>query len=37
MNVAITRAKFMLWVIGSAETLKKDDNWRKLVEHAEQT
>ena len=35
--MAITRAKYMLWVIGYADTLKKDENWKKLVEHAEET
>lgn len=36
MNVALTRAKFGLFVIGHGNTLKKNNqHWTKLVQHAE--
>jgi hypothetical protein len=35
MNVAITRARNYLWVVGHAETLKGNHNWRAFVEHWE--
>lgn len=34
MNVAITRARLSLVVIGNARRLSSDGNWRALVEHA---
>ena len=34
MNVAITRAKVSLIVLGNARRLSSDGNWRALVEHA---
>lgn len=36
MNVAITRAKRALWVVGSATALRRGDpTWRALLEDAE--
>lgn len=35
MNVALTRAKFGLWVIGSVKCLKISQDWRKFVEYCE--
>eukprot|EP00729_Bicosta_minor_P002171 gene2171-25400_t len=34
MNVALTRAKFTLFVIGNAATLRYDPVWRELVQNA---
>jgi senataxin len=34
LNVAITRARDALWIVGKAETLKRDANWRALIYHA---
>ena len=34
LNVAITRAKYALWIIGNAETLKADQTWNALIEDA---
>ena len=31
MNVAITRAKHFLWVIGNQKCLKQDPNWNALI------
>lgn len=33
MNVAITRAKNFLWIVGHAQTLNIDKNWRALIRH----
>ena len=33
LNVAITRAKSLLVVIGNAKTLMKDDDWRNFIEY----
>ena len=32
LNVAITRAKRALWILGSAATLKADPVWAALIE-----
>jgi superfamily I DNA and/or RNA helicase len=32
-NVAITRAKALLVVVGSPRVLAADDNWRQLLRH----
>eukprot|EP01130_Rhizamoeba_saxonica_P011682 TRINITY_DN4862_c0_g2_i1.p1 TRINITY_DN4862_c0_g2~~TRINITY_DN4862_c0_g2_i1.p1 ORF type:complete len:771 (-),score=139.68 TRINITY_DN4862_c0_g2_i1:30-2297(-) len=37
MNVALTRAKYSLWVIGNASTLVKNTHWKKLVDHSVET
>jgi senataxin len=37
MNVAITRAKFGLFVVGRAETLRANPTWAMLVDNAHQT
>lgn len=31
MNVAITRAKHFLFVVGNSETLSKNEHWKGLV------
>lgn len=31
MNVAITRAKSFLWVVGNSLTLKRSDNWGNFI------
>ncbi|CDW72124.1 splicing endonuclease positive effector [Stylonychia lemnae] len=33
MNVAITRAKNFLWVIGNSRTLKRNKNWNAFLEY----
>lgn len=33
LNVAITRAKFALWMVGKVETLQKNSTWGRLVGH----
>ena len=35
MNVAITRAKKSLWILGNANTLRQDENWKELISNAE--
>ncbi|KAK6911188.1 DNA2/NAM7 helicase-like, C-terminal [Dillenia turbinata] len=35
MNVALTRAKLSLWILGNARTLRKNENWAALVKDAE--
>lgn len=35
MNVAITRPRYALIIVGNASTLKNDENWRALVQHYE--
>jgi len=34
MNVAITRAKHFLWVIGNAETLETNGDWKAFIDFA---
>ena len=34
MNVALTRAKYSLWVIAHCDTLRKDALWNDLVNDA---
>ncbi|XP_062110921.1 uncharacterized protein LOC133822564 isoform X2 [Humulus lupulus] len=34
MNVALTRAKFSLWIIGNARTLQTNKNWAALIKDA---
>lgn len=33
MNVALTRAKFGLWIVGSAAVLQQSDHWGALLNH----
>lgn len=33
MNVAITRAKHCLFLVGNSQTLKKDTNWSQLINY----
>jgi len=33
VNVALTRAKCSLWIVGNAEVLEASDLWRKLIQH----
>lgn len=35
MNVALTRAKLSLWILGNARTLQTNQNWAALVKDAE--
>ena len=36
LNVAITRAKYALWIVGHAHTLRRgDQEWRILVNYCE--
>lgn len=35
MNVAITRPKYALIIVGNANTLKNDEKWKELVSHYE--
>jgi hypothetical protein len=35
MNVALTRARFGLYIVGCAETLRSNTHWRKLIAYAE--
>ena len=37
LNVAITRARFALWMLGNAATLERNATWRNLVTHARDT
>ena len=34
MNVAITRAKYSLWIVGNSELLKTNDIWSDLIKYA---
>lgn len=36
MNVALTRAKFSLWIVGNARTLQINVNWAALIEHSKE-
>nr|DAD46144.1 TPA_asm: hypothetical protein HUJ06_004374 [Nelumbo nucifera] len=36
MNVALTRAKFSLWIFGNARTLQTNRNWAALVKNAKE-
>ena len=35
MNVALTRARYSLFVVGSAETLSISPHWRALIDHCD--
>ena len=37
MNVALTRAKFGLFIIGNRDTLRKNEHWGQLISHSEAT
>jgi hypothetical protein len=32
MNVAITRARHFLWVVGNSKCLMNNENWRGLIQ-----
>ena len=34
MNVALTRAKFSLFIVGNAESLNENDFWKQLIQYA---
>lgn len=34
LNVAITRAKYSMWIVGHASTLKQSSEWRELISDA---
>jgi len=36
LNVALTRARFGLWVVGSAKTLSREQHWGSLIRHCEE-
>lgn len=36
MNVAITRGKHFLFVVGNANTLRRDQTWKDLVDYAKE-
>ncbi|KAG0470401.1 hypothetical protein HPP92_017101 [Vanilla planifolia] len=36
MNVALTRAKFSLWIVGNANTLQTNPHWSALVQNAKE-
>lgn len=36
MNVALTRAKFSLWIVGNARTLQRNPHWAALIENAKE-
>ena len=35
MNVALTRAKFALWIVGRSETLQLNSDWNALINYTE--
>lgn len=35
VNVALTRAKCSLWIVGNSEVLKSSNLWSKLIQHME--
>jgi len=35
LNVALTRGKYALWMVGHADTLRKDPDWKNLMEDFE--
>lgn len=35
LNVAITRARYALWIVGHQQTLMKDGEWKALLQYAE--
>ena len=37
LNVAITRARYGLFIVGKADTLRKDGNWASLIQHSDET
>ncbi len=34
LNVAITRAKYALWIVGNSRTLQRDSEWSELISYA---
>lgn len=37
LNVAITRARYALWIVGKADTLRTHDTWARFIGHCEKT
>lgn len=35
LNVALTRAKYALWIVGHRETLRSDREWAELLRHCD--
>jgi senataxin len=36
MNVALTRARFSLWIVGNARTLQTNSHWASLIQNAKE-
>ncbi|XP_040383283.1 uncharacterized protein LOC102709595 [Oryza brachyantha] len=36
MNVALTRARFSLWIVGNAKTLQSNSHWASLLQNAKE-
>jgi AAA domain len=36
LNVAITRAKYAVWIVGHAETLATDPEWKNLIDFSKE-
>jgi senataxin len=36
MNVALTRAKFALWVVGNSQMLSQNSHWKQFIDFAKE-
>jgi superfamily I DNA and/or RNA helicase len=34
MNVALTRGRYALWIVGSANTLSRNSDWNALIQYS---